>query len=49
MNPWDLDNIKREFQWCLEGNKGEVVEDQTEGDFYARFNLARLIFLERQL
>jgi hypothetical protein len=49
LNPWTLSRIHKEFEWLLKWNEGEILEDVAEEAFIARFNLARLIFLERGL
>lgn len=49
LQPWTLSAIRNEFEWLLKWNKEEVLDEMDEDNFVARFNFARLIFLERQL
>ena len=46
---WTLNAIKHEFEFLLEEHPAEIPEDASEENLVARFNLARLIFLERAL
>jgi hypothetical protein len=46
---WTLNNIRHEFQFLLDDNKSEILENAGEDNFIGRFNLTRLIFLERGL
>jgi hypothetical protein len=49
IEPWELDTVKSELDWTLKWNEGELLKDVTKENFVARFNLARLVFLERGL